>query len=262
MLPSNNVSKVYFVPGLSGERFTIELTKRMNPPDDVPQSSWILSSNKGIKMDSRQLEVTINEERFEGKKYIIDTTLKNVGNLPLTYSPSNFMVKDESGVPYAYDLFYKSLSPLLSGELPPGEQVRGDTAFDIDKPGQKMMVLYSGTSGIPFLNSGSSPVQSASAGATNGTSVEIALGSSLPSNGEFYVPETLNVSKGASVPWTNDDSTLTVTSGTPEGGESGTMFDSSYLASGKTFEWTFNDAGTFDYYCTLHPFMTGKVIVK
>jgi plastocyanin len=54
----------------------------------------------------------------------------------------------------------------------------------------------------------------------------------------------------------------TVTSGTPEEGNIGTEFDSSYMAAGKTFEHAFNTAGTFDYFCTLHPFMTGKVIVS
>lgn len=93
--------------------------------------------------------------------------------------------------------------------------------------------------------------------------MEIALGSSNPSNGEFYVPGTLKVSKGATVLWMNVDNTLhTVTSGSAENGESGTEFDSSYLASGKTFEWAFNDTGSFDYYCTLHPYMTGEVKVK
>src|SRR5437867_10361583 len=63
--------------------------------------------------------------------------------------------------------------------------------------------------------------------------------------------------------WKNDDSTLhTVTSGRAEGRESGTIFDSSYLLGGKTYEWKFNNAGTFDYYCTLHPFMNGKIVVQ
>jgi len=102
-------------------------------------------------------------------------------------------------------------------------------------------------------------------GASGGDSVTIAPGSSVPSNGKFFVPDTLTVSKGTTVTWTNDDSTLhTVTSGSPESGNSGTgtEFDSSYLAAGKTFQHQFNTAGTFDYYCTLHPYMKGKVVVS
>ena len=100
-------------------------------------------------------------------------------------------------------------------------------------------------------------------GASGGDSVTISPGSSVPSNGKFFVPETLTVSKGTTVSWTNGDTTLhTVTSGSPESGNSGTEFDSSYLAAGKTFQHQFNTAGTFDYYCTLHPYMKGKVVVN
>jgi plastocyanin len=100
-------------------------------------------------------------------------------------------------------------------------------------------------------------------GASGGDSVTISPGSSSPSNGKFFVPDTLTVSKGTTVSWTNGDSTLhTVTSGSPEAGNSGTEFDSSYLAAGKTFQHPFNTAGTFDYYCTLHPYMKGKVVVS
>ena len=86
------------------------------------------------------------------------------------------------------------------------------------------------------------------------------LGSSDPNNGEFYVPKALSVSKGSTVIWSNEDSTIhTVTS---ERGDAGTEFDSSYLAAGGTFEYAFAKAGTFDYYCTLHPYMKGQIIVR
>src|SRR4029079_10563776 len=59
--------------------------------------------------------------------------------------------------------------------------------------------------------------------ASGGNSVTISPGSSSPSNGKFFVPDTLTVSKGTTVSWTNGDSTSnTVTSGSPESGNSGT----------------------------------------
>jgi plastocyanin len=97
----------------------------------------------------------------------------------------------------------------------------------------------------------------------NTEEVKIAKGSSTPSNNKYFEPTTLKVGKGTTVKWINDDSTLhTVTSGTPEGGQSGTQFDSSYMAADKTFEFTFEKAGTFKYYCTLHPYMKGKIVVS
>jgi plastocyanin len=93
--------------------------------------------------------------------------------------------------------------------------------------------------------------------------VEIAAGSSSPSNTKNFDPPSITVAAGSTVKWENKDSTLhTVTSGSAEAGDSGKVFDSSYLAAGKEFEHKFDTAGTFDYYCTLHPFMKGKVVVS
>ncbi len=81
-----------------------------------------------------------------------------------------------------------------------------------------------------------------------------------------YSPNPIKANVGDTVTWTNKDTTIhTVTSGsngTPDG-----IFDSSdggkkYLAGGQTFSHTFNDAGDYSYYCTLHPAMVGEVEVK
>jgi plastocyanin len=90
--------------------------------------------------------------------------------------------------------------------------------------------------------------------------VSIAPGSSNPSATQFYVPPEITISAGTAVTWTNDDSTIhTVTEGTPGGAGATPAFDSSIIAPSVTWEHTFDAAGEFDYYCTLHPFMTGKV---
>jgi glucose/arabinose dehydrogenase/plastocyanin len=71
-----------------------------------------------------------------------------------------------------------------------------------------------------------------------------------------YNPSPLNVEKGTPVTWTNNDFTPhTVTEVTHK-------FDSGILAPGQTFEHAFDEPGIFKYYCTIHPFMTGEVIVK
>jgi plastocyanin len=93
--------------------------------------------------------------------------------------------------------------------------------------------------------------------------VSIAAGSSNPSATEFFVPTEISVPAGSTVTWTNDDSTIhTVVEGGPQGGAAGApTFDSSIIAPAGTWENTFDTAGEFDYYCNLHPFMTGKVTV-
>ena len=96
---------------------------------------------------------------------------------------------------------------------------------------------------------------------TTTASVSIVPGSSSPSISKPYDPSTLTVKAGTSVTWTNKDSTIhTVTSGLPEKGDIGTLFDSTLISPGNTFTHVFDKQGTFD--CTLHPFMHGQIIVK
>jgi plastocyanin len=99
--------------------------------------------------------------------------------------------------------------------------------------------------------------------AQTATTISMVPGSSAPKpDNKYYDPDPANVAVGTTVTWINDDATLhTAVSGTPDSGPSG-EFDSSYLTKGKTFSHKFDTAGTFDYYCTLHPFMIGQVVVK
>jgi plastocyanin len=72
-----------------------------------------------------------------------------------------------------------------------------------------------------------------------------------------FSPDTLTVPVGTEVTWENrDDIPHTVTSNDK------TTFASSLLDTGDTFTFTFNAAGTFDYFCSVHPMMTAKVIVQ
>jgi len=105
--------------------------------------------------------------------------------------------------------------------------------------------------------------QQSSVHAQSVASVSIVKGSSSPSIAKPYDPSPVTIKPGTSVTWTNNDSTLhTVSSGLPKQGAVGTLFDSSLIAPGKTFTHAFDKAGSFDYSCTLHPFMRGQVVVK
>ncbi len=94
--------------------------------------------------------------------------------------------------------------------------------------------------------------------------VEIPSGSGAPGceeTNKCYFPYSLEVKVGDTVIWNNDDvAAHTVTSGNFP--EHDGLFDSSVFMSGSTFEFTFSDAGTFDYYCFVHPWMAGIVHVS
>jgi plastocyanin len=77
-----------------------------------------------------------------------------------------------------------------------------------------------------------------------------------------YNPDVVTISPGTTVTWTNADSVShTVTSGNPSDNQTGTIFDSSLVRPSTTYSFTFKDPGTYNYFCQVHPWMTGEVIV-
>lgn len=95
--------------------------------------------------------------------------------------------------------------------------------------------------------------------------VTIPSGTSVPGceeTNECYIPASVSIMKGDTVVWKNKDTAAhTVTSGSPEDGPSG-IFDSSLLIGGGSFEHTFDSSGSYDYFCMVHPWMTGDVQVS
>ena len=76
-----------------------------------------------------------------------------------------------------------------------------------------------------------------------------------------YIPPNIIVEKGKSVTWLNEDSSFhSVTSGfypEPSG-----LFDSGHLDPYQSYTLSFDEYGTYDYFCTLHPWMKAQVIVE
>jgi len=93
--------------------------------------------------------------------------------------------------------------------------------------------------------------------------IVIPEGAAIPEDDQiFYDPEVIDVTVGTTVVWENVDNTMhTATSGNPDGGVDG-VFDSDIMSAGDKFEFTFTDAGNYDYYCILHPWMIGTVNVE
>ena len=93
--------------------------------------------------------------------------------------------------------------------------------------------------------------------------VAIAMSASRPGceNTGCYLPTELSISKHDSVTWINGDRGFhTVTTGyydTPDG-----IFDSGHVSPSEKFSYTFDQSGEFHYYCRLHPWMEGKIIVN
>ena len=93
--------------------------------------------------------------------------------------------------------------------------------------------------------------------------IENAVGSSTPGcEPDCFIPTTATVEVGATVTWSNTDNAAhTATAGSAVDGPSG-VFDSSLIMAGGSYSYTADTAGTFDYFCMVHPWMEGTIIVE
>jgi amicyanin len=71
-----------------------------------------------------------------------------------------------------------------------------------------------------------------------------------------FTPDTLEIAAGTTVTWTNEDDIPHAVGGKD------LSWKSHAMDTGDTFSHTFAAPGTYDYFCTLHPHMQGKIVVK
>ncbi|MBM3911066.1 MAG: hypothetical protein FJ356_05400 [Thaumarchaeota archaeon] len=94
--------------------------------------------------------------------------------------------------------------------------------------------------------------------------VKIPTGAADPNAPFFWDPAELTIQQSDFVEWGNGDTEAhTVTSGnlSVDTEDVGTIFDSGLFGPGKFFKYQFTETGTFDYFCTEHTWMIGKVNV-
>ena len=95
--------------------------------------------------------------------------------------------------------------------------------------------------------------------------VDMPVGTAVPgceTTNECYIPASVTINVGDTVEWVNSDTAAhTVTSGTLTEGPTG-EFDSSLILGNATFAFTFEESGSYDYFCLVHPWMVGDVQVN
>jgi cytochrome c oxidase subunit II len=109
------------------------------------------------------------------------------------------------------------------------------------------------------------PAETTTTAAAAAATLTIPMGAVTPGN-PAYEPASLTVKKGDAIDVVNEDSSPhTVTSGTGlEDPNAGQMFDTSIITPAASAQLATADleAGEYDYHCSVHPFMTGKLIVQ
>ncbi|HET6809309.1 MAG TPA: cupredoxin domain-containing protein [Nitrososphaera sp.] len=150
--------------------------------------------------------------------------------------------------------YYQPLSPASGGNEPgntggAAQQQQGEGGAAQQQQGQ--------TTGAGTAGGGGAPA--------GGPTLNILEGSSIQGSPD-YDPEELTASAGAEVTVVNQDTVLhTVTSGTGTSDpQSAQMFDSSFIGPGQSAALSLAQVppGQYDYYCQVHPYMTGKLVVQ
>jgi plastocyanin len=132
--------------------------------------------------------------------------------------------------------------------------------------GKIIVVAGSGNNGGAQSSSSSSSTSttsSSSAAPANALPVSIVKGAGNPQSTQWFAPDPVTVVVGvnSTLTWTNDDTSAhTVTSVTVPAGVA--TFNSGIISAGGTYTLTLTTPGTYDYYCSLHPWMKGTIIVK
>ena len=129
-----------------------------------------------------------------------------------------------------------------------------------------LVIVGEGGTSTPESEPATEPETTAEPSTTSSTSntVENAQGSSTPGcedTNECFLPATITINPGESVTFQNSDNAAhTSTSGTSQGGPDGN-WDSSLVMVGMSFTTPALSEGTYPYFCMVHPWMEGTVIV-
>lgn len=137
--------------------------------------------------------------------------------------------------------------------------------FNIKSMSHLFMLLMVSFSLVTFVGCGSDSSSPAGPSGNNGGNneepVEEQGENEVWMEGNSFNVSNLEVEAGTTVTWTNNSSVdHTVTSGSRGADDAGDLFDRT-VEPGQTFSFTFDDAGTYEYFCRLHSGMDAEVTV-
>lgn len=113
---------------------------------------------------------------------------------------------------------------------------------------------------LDYMLIGTDPVPSVSV--SNIERVLIPNGNSAQANTGFFVPLNLEIIRGTTVIWQNEDNIGHTVQSQDAQGNVIAMFNSPVLKTGDTFTYKFDKPGVYHYFCTIHPWRIGIVTVS
>ena len=175
----------------------------------------------------------------------------------ITYSYFTTAIPEENRIDSPY---YQPLSPTSGGNE------TGNTGEAVQTAGGGNQTTAAGGGNQTGETAAGGAGGGGGGGATaGGSTINILEGSSIQGSPD-YDPDELTASAGAEVTVVNQDTVLhSATSGTgPQDPESAQQFDTSLINAGESATLSLAQVtpGQYDYYCIVHPYMTGKIVVQ
>jgi len=193
-----------------------------------------------------------------GETIIISGTASSESNIPIiirVYNQEQNLITVSQTYPNSYGVYSQTIQTSEDGIW----SNAGIYQIQVDHGEQKVGQVFN-FSGIVQVAPEPEPVTTTVT--ENTSTIYMVDGSSTPGCEPYcFNPAAIAVPENAVVTWVNSDSAAhTTTSGTPADGPSG-FWDSSLIMSGQSHSVKFGGSGTYDYFCMVHPWRTGIVIV-
>jgi plastocyanin len=113
---------------------------------------------------------------------------------------------------------------------------------------------------LNYLLLGNDPIPTISV--SNNAKILIPNGNSAEAANGFYLPLNLEIIRGTTVTWQNQDSIQHDIQSIDANGNIIPLYNSGLLKTGDTFSYKFDKPGVYHYYCTIHPWRIGTVTVS
>ena len=234
-----------------------------NASPNIPPSNSMMDSSNTMTEQREDTTTTVNPDKdmmMEPSKLVQVVQ----GEIVIDCIEATSMNKDELVAAIERDVLLnkdnEKLQMLLSGEVLSVSEIADEIMMNCK---DIMTMMKSNDDGM--MMDRSTMQDEATMSKPQTVTVDIPAGTSVPgceATNECYIEPVVTINVGDTVIWNNlDTAAHTVTSGGVANGPDG-KFDSSLLPSDSAFSHTFDEKGSFDYYCIVHPWMTGTVNVN
>jgi len=153
--------------------------------------------------------------------------------------------------PMGPEMAYRQRTPYLYYPAPPVHAGMMAAPYNRPMTARQSTPAVVGMPAAAATNAGEPAPASAS-----GTSTPAAESVTVRIDGMRFNPRNITVKPGTTVTWVHGSQMPHTISGNADGMRSGTLYN------GQQYSHTFNAAGSYNYFCDLHPSMTGSVVVE